>query len=249
MPIFTIDNFTSYNTQDIEALFTLVEDAVMENRGEVLPSFVHRWSKKGERLASRVTLKTYTPGTKSREVTRWTQTGRQTSTVLLRVKESTRPSTDIRIVTPDALWDSPLEALAVTVSGEGTVPVEVVEQMVERIGRLYDVTRYGTGRYEEPRSSGYRIRIESRAIAKVDAAEKQRTAIEQASGAYDHALYHKLKVNEYCQNIRTEIDRALRRLERSKIPPRAEDLAVVSRLQEFVHSGLQLEQALRAAKP
>ena len=250
MPIFEVANYTHYNTDDILKLFDLVESAVQENKGDIQPSFARRWMVKGERLGLRVTIKDYNPTNIVRFNTRWTSTGSVREEVPQAVKYAPTPSTDLRIVTPDRLWASPLEALAAMKDGNNLVPPGVVVHLVNRIGELYDVSRHTRNNtdYKNPDCSGYEVRFERQVANRIDKDEKVRSARKQAISALDEALHHKTKVDEYAEHIKNDIERALKHFRRSKIPLTEREEVLVEKLNALLAAAGDLERVLRAAK-
>jgi hypothetical protein len=249
MPIFEVVNYTYYNTDDLLKIFERVESGVLAHKGTVEPSYGRRWRSEGERLPLRVTFKDYTPSEYVKSVHSW-QNGRQiSSTEKQYVKENSRPSSDIRIVTPDHLWDTPVEALAATRDGNKAVPAAVLEKLVVRIGHLYDVNRWGRGdKYVDPTVKGLSLRIETSLANKIDKDEKARAARQRAMGALDEALYAHRKISEYATNLHDGVSRAVAQLRRAKVPLGEKEVAMEEAVSYVMEALAVAEQEIRAAK-
>ena len=248
MPIFEVVNYTYYNTEDILKIFDLVEKAVEANTGKVDPSYARRWRSEGERLPLHVTFKDYTPASYTAVTHNWQNSKKVEVRERVYVKDSSSPSTDIRIVTPDHLWDTPIEALAAA-NNVNKVPEAALVKLVERIGKLYEVNHWGNGqRYADPSAAGLSIRIGNSLENKIDKDEKARAARQRATGALDEALYAHLKMSQYGENLKNGVSRAVHQLRRSKVPLGAAEEAMEEAVSYVIEALSVAEQAIRAAK-
>ena len=128
MPIFTVENYTRYNTDDIIALMSAVEKAIYP--AGVKPVAAQVWHRGVGRGNSSGTLrfKVYSPKPGSENFVK----GRGAHHV---------SSEDVRIVVPERLYDSPVEALAATAEGGHGVPPKLMEQLVEALVKRYDLSK------------------------------------------------------------------------------------------------------------
>ena len=128
MTIFTVENYTRYNTDDIIALMSAIEEAIYPDG--VKPVAAQVWRPRVGRVNSSGTLrfKVYSPKPGSENFVK----GRGAHYV---------SSEDVRIVVPERLYDSPVEALASTAEGGHRVPYKLMEQLVEALVTRYDLSK------------------------------------------------------------------------------------------------------------
>lgn len=212
MAIFTINNFTRYNTDDLLALLEHVEKKVMAHAQCVLPVNVVPWQPNSARIPRTIILKTYNPASVYETFTDSINGKKKTRKVRLYVKDIGNHATnEVRLLEPQKMWDTPTEALAAAATG--TLPVEAVQALAARFHKLYHGAP-GLQKNEKLPS----IRIEAKLQKSIDSAEKARSAHSRAYNAWSDTVYPLGKITSVFGNVKKTVDRGLKVLSRSKVP-------------------------------
>jgi hypothetical protein len=128
MSIFEIQNYTRYNTEDIEALLAALE-GVLFGSGDTVQSWAGKTPLLGEKEV--LEIRTYSP------VQVEDHSGRRNC-----VKEavSYRRSSVVRIILPERLFSSPVEALSTAGDEYALATQEALNQLCQRLALLYTVS-------------------------------------------------------------------------------------------------------------
>jgi hypothetical protein len=217
MAIFTISNFTRYNTNDLLALLEVVEKRVVKHIGGASPTSIITWKPDAEKIPTVVILKTYTPGSVWETYTNYNNGKKEQSKTRLYVKSSGHVgSNEVRILDPAKMWDSPPEALAAAEAG--TIPKGAVIALARRFYKLY---QGGDGISKETDRLPS-IRIENKQQKKVDSEERRRSAHSRAYKAWSSIDYPLGKVIYSFGLIEKTVERGLKVLRRAKVEPTPE---------------------------
>tara|TARA_Y100000034_G_C6852029_1_gene386618 strand:- start:249 stop:1079 length:831 start_codon:yes stop_codon:yes gene_type:complete len=233
--IFSVKNYTHYNTEDLEAFLAGVEELAEEMFGFIMRTPVAYYSRDPNpaRVGAEVTFKDFT--SKKTHVTEnyYCQESRRSHAVTRRnfVKflspYGNRPAeNDIRIVPPTRLGFTPLEQLSLCGSGEdpNCLSVEVKEQLARRLLDLYDsggprsLDSTQRARVDQHAQLSCPIRIMPKREGKVDTAEKHRVARHRAQRTWGESRYSMDKVLFYMERLDYTHKSALGQLSRSKVP-------------------------------
>jgi hypothetical protein len=167
MPIFRVDNFTRYSTTDIMDLMDKVE-GILRQRGIVpKPAKTHGWGNNSPSVGGRVCIKTYGTTKKYKDKTYSDKTKRRN---IVKQMSYWRSEPEIRIITPDKLFDSTLEAIGSAHKDEDFVlPHEGVAQLVAEVKRLYA----DTNNYRNPVNLDSEVSLRRHKIRVMDKIEKK----------------------------------------------------------------------------
>lgn len=224
MPIFELHNFTRYSTEDLYKLLDLVEKQVIKQHGEAKPAFFRTWSKENGVIPNVVTIKDFVPKIMYRRTSYYDSKTKKNVTVALRVyvkkSDTYRGSSDVRIVTPPLLWDTPIEALA-RCKDSSVIPDDATRAILERFWHLYYLPTNDEKDLENIHkllSKTTKVRILDNLEAKVDKNEKLRAARERARKAFSDGGHAIGKVSDYATSLDECKTRGLNQLKRSKVP-------------------------------
>tara|TARA_Y100000310_G_scaffold310777_1_gene356377 strand:- start:203 stop:1069 length:867 start_codon:yes stop_codon:yes gene_type:complete len=240
MSLFRIENFTRYNTEDLQALLDSVEKAI-QARGKVPQrARLHPHKDEEGRIGPTVTVKDYSPSepylTVSAYVPRPGGGGGSNQNIRVRayVKHKTgylgTSAADIRIIQPNKLFVDPVEALAAcdkhSILGD-FLPAEATADLVARFLCLFSGTH--TGWRGALRESGQEIqravmqdepsvRIGKRRAAKVGVEERHRVAKLKAAEDWSEGRYFFCALLTQAGKVDRAHNRATARLLRAKVP-------------------------------
>ena len=255
--LFEIQNFTHYNTEDIEALLIAIETA-REDLG--LPVRKASTWKGGEKvpLDSAVILKDYQPSAShkdggrqyvKRQPRRWTWDGLWSSVASATPAYRAAGANTIRIVPSRKLALNPLEQLAGCGAGSQPVlPEEAQAQLCEALGGLYSYLSYKNKPEVRERALRLapRIRIETERQAVAGQEEKIRAARVRAGKAWAGALRAARKAAEHIYRMEQKSGSAERQLKRSKVLLVPEEEAVLEAVRQLRSALNDVETTLAA---
>ncbi len=137
MGIFHIKNFTRYDTRDLESLFEYVEYVLQQKGMSIDRQYVYPWKKEGGKISPIVVIKE----TRPKQLYRTDYSDREAATSsgvrLYCDSYFRRVGSNILLVSPDILFDTPMEAIA-NCGNVSIVPNEAVRSWCRRISFLYE---------------------------------------------------------------------------------------------------------------
>lgn len=213
MSIFTISNFTRYNTNDLEALFNYVEARVVAqgNKSYMGASFQpspNKWRTPKDSLF--IAIKEYNP-----------QGSGPYYSFVKGHAYSTDP--DLGILSPDKLVSSPVERIAAAHT-KPMFPKHGCADLASRIYNRYDTT----GMAAEPKWVEFAdlptIQIEDKPSKKVDIVERHRVARKLSKGSLAVAEDFLKRAKNHYADMSKSVGSGLKHLTKSKIELSSDEL-------------------------
>jgi hypothetical protein len=173
MPIFRVDNFTRYSTEDLLSLLVEIEDLVRAANLPLQPARAQPYTA-GPNIGHRIAIKTYATKRRFREA----NYNRPKVRNFVKERCSWRVEPEIRIVSPEQLPDSTLELVATAHEEEWSLPEEAVGQIATAMLALYEGAA-GRGSYgpaldlTRPAISKHKVRVLPKPAQRETAKERE----------------------------------------------------------------------------
>jgi len=219
MSIFNLKNFTHYNTDDIQTLLDLVEGSVLDYEGCAEPVVRKRYGGSDIRIPLHIVLKEYAPKTLYEKKTTYNNAGRShtVSDIRVYVKDTLHhtASNEVCIVSPEMLWDTPIEALA---ASSEHMPEAAVLALALRFKELF-TTQCGTDiEWTLHRASLPPIRIEAKKSSRIDEAEHVRLVQARVFKSWFGVTHPMERVINYFEKANKIVGTGVRISQRSHVP-------------------------------
>ena len=269
MAIFTIQNYTYYNTEDLQALLEAAEDEIRQAKGlpleRVLISYYHP---EMGRIADTVSFKDYGTTTNFVEILQPDlRSGHSHQRERLYVKQDPRwkrnPKNEVRIIPPRRLFLSPLEDLAACGDEEGNagrfLPDTAKAQIARHLITMYQ--GWATNNWQHWRRvldsamavavqrmvrNTPPIRIMDKRAAVLGVEERHRVARHNALQAWQDGLLAFKRMDEFREKVSKQHSKALAGLRRSKVPLAGIPRQVGEAVQKMEQASKELEELLKS---
>jgi len=222
MPIFEIENYTRYNTDDLLAVLDAIEESVAKAALPVKAATIYT-RRNGSYRPGVLVFRDYNPTSLSMEGSFVKSYGRTYAA-----------NDQVGIVPPEKVFASPLEALAAVEKEQVKLPMPALSQLVQRLSSFYDLT--GSFNVWEQlwfaatkavlESSGG-VRIESEPDRVRTKGDRRRDQIQMLKGKLSDSHYA-LAENQCAigrtKSVMAGLEKNRRRAQRLKLPGAAKDM-------------------------
>lgn len=201
MPTLTINNYTRYNTLDLEAIVSHVERYVAIHAGSVKP----------RNNLSSLEFNSFTAGNprssrRQRYYNPQTQRYENINTKLYLGKTSWRNLERFSLVQPQYAFSNELEWLAMAATDTPAAPAAMVQAVAEAVAERYDLP----WNRDRPQidTSHLRLRIDGEVAARKTVDQRRSERLGKAENNLKAALYDLHRVQSYLRNISRDLGTA-----------------------------------------
>ena len=201
MPTLTINNYTRYNTLDLEAIVSHVEQYVSIHVGSVRPR---------NNLTS-LEFNSFTAGNprsgrRQRYYNPQTQKYEYNNTKLYLGKTSWRTLERFALVQPQYAFSNDLEWLAMAATDTPTAPAAMVHAVAEAVAERYDLP---WNRDRQPIDTSHlRLRIDGEVAARKTVDQRRNERLGKAENNLKAAMYDLHRAQSYLRNISRDLGTA-----------------------------------------